>query len=76
MYIPYLQDMVSAVKKGGYIAVYTSNIYGSPIGDDTKKIIEKTGAQFIEIINFVNNYTNMYGIITKGKPRSLYIFKK
>ena len=76
MYIPYLQDMVSAVKKGGYIAVYTSNIYGAPIGDDTKKIIEKTGAQFIEIINFVNNYTNMYGIITKGKPRPLYIFKK
>ena len=76
MYIQYLKDMVYLVKPGGYVMVSTSNIYGANIGDDTKRIVEEAGAEFVEICTFIHNYTRAYGILYPGTPRSLYVFKK
>jgi DNA modification methylase len=76
MYIQYLKDMVHLVKPGGYVMVSTSNIYGANIGDDTKRILEDAGAEFVETCMFIHNYTNSYGILYPGTPRPLYVFKK
>lgn len=76
LYTPYLQDMVNAVKPGGYIAIYTSNIGTATLGNDTKHIVSETGATFIETLNFFHDHTDIDGVTRKGSPRPLYIFRK
>ena len=75
LYIPYLQDMVKCARPGGYIAIYTSNIYGANIGDDTQRIVVEAGAEFVETLHLIHDYTDSNNITHKGTPRPVYVFK-
>jgi 16S rRNA G966 N2-methylase RsmD len=75
IYVPYLKDMITAVKNGGYVGIYIDNLFNEKIADETNKILSER-LVFVERLVFQNDYYDFNGILHDGKYRSTWVYKK